>query len=100
MKSKDLYNLVYLTHSKDGTGKRYVFQCPLHIKLEKGDEVSCNTVRGGTSGVCATNSFLVESETAKQITEIHGGTFPPEEVTGIAGEEVRKVYIPFEEKYS
>lgn len=96
MKNQGLYNLVFLRHREDESGRNYLFQCPLHIKLKKGDDVSCDTKYGGKSGICSTNSFLMEDETAEQIAGMVGGAFPPKMITGIAIYETRKIYVPFE----
>lgn len=90
-----LYNFVFLEHQREGYGKKYLFQCPLNIKLKKGQDVACETKYGGTNGICVTDSFIVSENTAKIILRECGGYFPPKNITGTAKIETKKVYVPF-----
>lgn len=92
---KKIYNLVFLEHPNEEYGKKYLFQCPLNIKLEKGQDVACETKYGGTNGICVTDSFIVSENIAKTILLECGGSFPPKNITGTAKIETKKVYVPF-----
>lgn len=53
-------NIVQVIHQEFGT--RFAFECPLDVKLKKGEIVCVNTRRGNTIATCVSDSVMMSDE--------------------------------------
>lgn len=77
------YNLVFIKHD-NFIYKNYLFQAPMDIRLKAGERVFVETIKGQSTGVCASNSFIVDKFTAEQIIAGTGAYEPIKNVFGWA----------------
>ena len=73
-------NVVVIQHQPNG--KKYTYEVPFGVFLQKGDRVIVENARGRNEGVCLTNSHSVDKETLSIICEISGAELPLAKVVG------------------
>ena len=84
------YNIVFCTH-EDKT-KPYIFALPMDREVNERDLLCAYTKRGFKSDLVAVSTNLMVSEyTARVLTKVLGGTWPPAEICGTVKKEYKLV---------